>query len=233
MIEAPSNPVARAGRAGRQIDWEAIEREYRAGQLSVREIARRLGVTEAAIRSRAKREDWPRDLSQQVRERVRSELVRSDVRSDVRSESAREAVRTAAARGVEVVRQHRTRAANAQRVVAGLLAELDATAACLPEIEAEIDSTSTGLAKINAKQAISVGNRAKAAQALAQAMSTLTNIERVAFSLDADPERDSRQGIVAVAVAGASLDALSPAQLDAVETAHAALRAVGVAGESK
>ena len=32
------------------VDSEAIEREYRAGQLSLREIAKRNGVTDTAIR---------------------------------------------------------------------------------------------------------------------------------------------------------------------------------------
>ena len=35
------------------LDWEAIEREFRAGQLSLREIGRRFGLTEGAIRKRA------------------------------------------------------------------------------------------------------------------------------------------------------------------------------------
>lgn len=34
-------------------DWEAIESLYRAGKLSIREIARQHGLTEAAIRKRA------------------------------------------------------------------------------------------------------------------------------------------------------------------------------------
>jgi DNA-binding Lrp family transcriptional regulator len=37
------------------VDWEAIEREYRAGQLSVREIARQQGLSHTAINKRAKR----------------------------------------------------------------------------------------------------------------------------------------------------------------------------------
>lgn len=86
-------------------DWEAIEREYRAGQISVREIARQHGVSDGAIRKRAKERGWPRDLSEQVRQAVRSELVRTEVRTS----NAREAVELAAARGVEVVLSHRRR----------------------------------------------------------------------------------------------------------------------------
>ena len=38
------------------IDWEKIEREYRAGQLSVVEIGRQHGISHTAINKRAKRD---------------------------------------------------------------------------------------------------------------------------------------------------------------------------------
>lgn len=87
----------------KQVDWEAVEREYRAGQLSVREIARQYDVTEGAVRKKAKAGDWTRNLDEQVRQKVRDDLVRKEVRTA----DPREAIDVAAARGVEVVRQHR------------------------------------------------------------------------------------------------------------------------------
>lgn len=42
------------------IDWERIEGDYRAGILSLREIAEAGGCTEGAIRKRAKRDGWDR-----------------------------------------------------------------------------------------------------------------------------------------------------------------------------
>ena len=50
------------------VNWESIEREYRAGQVSVRGIARTSAVTEGAIRKRAKAEGWTRALAERVRE---------------------------------------------------------------------------------------------------------------------------------------------------------------------
>ncbi|HIE2547659.1 TPA: hypothetical protein ACXLF2_004815, partial [Klebsiella pneumoniae] len=41
-------------------DWEAIESAYRAGVLSLRDIGDKYGVTEGAIRKRAKKFDWVR-----------------------------------------------------------------------------------------------------------------------------------------------------------------------------
>lgn len=48
-------------------DWEAIESAYRAGVLSLRDIGDKYGVTEGAIRKRAKKFDWVRNSGTQVR----------------------------------------------------------------------------------------------------------------------------------------------------------------------
>lgn len=66
----------------KQTDWEAIERAYRAGSLSIRTIAERQGVSDTAIRKKAKVQGWARDLSDQVRKEVRSKLVRGEVRTN-------------------------------------------------------------------------------------------------------------------------------------------------------
>ncbi|AHM74346.1 terminase small subunit [Yersinia hibernica] len=41
-------------------DWEAIKREYCAGQLSIRALAERYGVSDTAVRKRAKADEWPK-----------------------------------------------------------------------------------------------------------------------------------------------------------------------------
>lgn len=48
-------------------DWEAIESAYRAGVLSLRDIGDKYGVTEGAIRKRAKKFEWVRKAGTQVR----------------------------------------------------------------------------------------------------------------------------------------------------------------------
>ncbi|MFG1417188.1 hypothetical protein V5F38_05160 [Xanthobacter sp. V0B-10] len=92
-------------------DWDAIEREFRAGQLSNREIAARFGVTEGAIRKKAKAAGWERDLADKVRNEVRAKLVRIDgTQSGTQQERAkadREIVEMVALRGVEVQLSHR------------------------------------------------------------------------------------------------------------------------------
>lgn len=53
------------------IDWEAAERDFRAGQLSNRMIAEKHGVSETAIRKRAKRDGWERERAARQQEPVR------------------------------------------------------------------------------------------------------------------------------------------------------------------
>ncbi|PAV01290.1 hypothetical protein CBG25_17520, partial [Arsenophonus sp. ENCA] len=61
-------------------DWEAIESAYRAGSLSIRAIGDKYGVTEGAIRKRAKQNGWLRNLTEKVKEVTRTKLVRNEVR---------------------------------------------------------------------------------------------------------------------------------------------------------
>ena len=61
-------------------DWVLIEKLYRAGIASLREIAQEGGVTEGVVRKRAKRDDWSRDLAAKIQQKaedlVRNEAVR-------------------------------------------------------------------------------------------------------------------------------------------------------------
>lgn len=66
-------------------DWERIEIEYRAGVQSIRQIAQAFGVSDGAIRKRAKTQEWTRDLNGKIKAKaeaiVRTEVVRTEVRN--------------------------------------------------------------------------------------------------------------------------------------------------------
>lgn len=61
----------------KQPDWEAIERAYRAGSLSVRSIGDAQGVNHATILKRAKKEGWSRDLTDQVRTATKQKVTKA------------------------------------------------------------------------------------------------------------------------------------------------------------
>ncbi|EPV0643484.1 TPA: hypothetical protein ACJI7E_002336 [Klebsiella pneumoniae] len=66
-------------------DWEAIESAYRAGALSLRDIGDKYGVTEGAIRKRAKKFGWVRKAGTQVR---KNGTQKSKVRTSEKPASA-------------------------------------------------------------------------------------------------------------------------------------------------
>lgn len=168
----------------RTIDWEAIEREYRAGQLSIREIARQHSLSDNSIRKRAKDQEWERDLTQQVREKVRGDLVRGEVRTI----DAKEAVKAAAARGVEVVRSHRADIQAGRNIVGSLMQELIDEADHIHDIEQAIDedtkSDRDGKRKAAMLKAVSLPTRAGVMRDLSVALKNLIPLERQAFNLD-------------------------------------------------
>jgi hypothetical protein len=92
------------------VDWEKIEAEFRAGQLSIKEIARANGITDTAIRKRARLDGWSRALAEKVRETVKEKLVRADgSREGSRPQRAsdKEIIEAAALRGLDVIASHR------------------------------------------------------------------------------------------------------------------------------
>lgn len=184
-------------------DWEAVEREYRAGQFSVSEIGRQHGVSHTAINKRAKKDGWSRNLAAQVREEVSARLV-SD---EVSAANARQAIDAAASRGVEVVRSHRRDIASARGVAGRLLEELDMVTAHRDEIADEIDAFveieagDSDAAKARAEKrraamhrAVGLSSRAGAMMSLSSALKNIVVLERQAFSLDApgddEPAKD-------------------------------------------
>jgi len=58
-------------------DWEAIEKLFRAGVLSIRAIGKIHELSDTAIRKKAKEEGLTRDLTAKVDAQVRSQLVRT------------------------------------------------------------------------------------------------------------------------------------------------------------
>jgi hypothetical protein len=158
-------------------DWEKIEIEYRAGQLSVREIARQNGLSEAAIRKRAKADGWQRALVDKVRAAVREKMVREDGAHDGSQATARdeEIVENAAVRGFAVVTSHRKdleQLHGLKRILANRLSQI--LDGITPEGPCLGDRESPG----------------DLLEKLSRVTSRLIPLERQAHNLDEDPLRD-------------------------------------------
>ncbi len=100
-------------------DMIAVERDYRTGILSNREIARTYGCTETAVRKWAKQHGWTRDLeariqsaiaNRAIRETARAEIEANKVRSNqVRTEVRSEPVRSGPVRTSQIPISHEPR----------------------------------------------------------------------------------------------------------------------------
>lgn len=120
-----------------KIDWDKIEVEYRSGVLSIREIARRNGCDDKAIRNKAKKNGWKRNLKDRVKERVREKVAESadkKVRKNIQK-SARSAFPSRDATEDEIideladeqfrtVKRHKRLASKQQNIVARILNEV-------------------------------------------------------------------------------------------------------------
>lgn len=62
-------------------DWALIEKDYRVGLKSLRTIAEEHGITEGAIRKRAKRDQWTRNLEERIQERAKEKVRKEAVRT--------------------------------------------------------------------------------------------------------------------------------------------------------
>ena len=191
-------------------DWERIESDYRAGLLSLREIGSKDGhVTEGAIRKRAKKLGWTRDLGARIQakaeELVRKEAVRNDGTQLATANPAAERIIVEAnAEAIANVRlAHRKDISKARRLVMSLLAELEALAGeplLIEKLEELLDQVSAAdsedVAKVIDKareslnKATSLPVRAGMMKALADSLKTLVTLERESWGLSADSTPD-------------------------------------------
>jgi hypothetical protein len=160
-------------------DWVAIEVAYRAGTLSIREIARQHGVSDTAIRKHAKAAAWTKDLSARVRIQVRESLVREGSRhcelAGIKPSDAA-IVDEAAAIGVAVVRSHRGDIAAVRKAAAGLISELGLRG---PPAEWQLSGA-------EGPMLLKINDRSRVLSDLAAIMARLIPLERQAFGLDED-----------------------------------------------
>ncbi|MDR7875810.1 hypothetical protein [Yersinia mollaretii] len=176
-------------------DWEAIESAYRAGLMSLREIASQHNISEGAIRKRAKRDDWSRDLSAKIKERAEDLVRKEEVRKQVRTETTlteRVLIEASAEVIANVRMEHRGDIRRARSITNALFDELAAESADLASLEklGELmfnpdDKGQDRLSEIYHK-VISMPERVKSVKALSDAMKNLIGLERQAYDIGDD-----------------------------------------------
>lgn len=176
-------------------DWERIEADYRAGVLSVREIAASQGISHTAIQKRAKAESWERDLGAKIKAKADRLVAKREVAKQVAAERV-ETDRLIVEANAEVIAQvrlsHRSDIARARKLCMSLLAEIEVETDNLELFEelgdllrAEDDK---GQDKRNDvyRRVISGASRIDSMKKLADALKVLVGLEREAYGIDAD-----------------------------------------------
>ncbi|WP_017346126.1 hypothetical protein [Pantoea sp. A4] len=174
-------------------DWEAIESAYRAGLLSVREIASQQGVTHTAINKRAKRDGWERDLKAKIKAKADALVSKREVSRLVSTEKAvseRQLIEASAEVIANVRMEHRGDIRRAREITNALFDELGAECADVDALrklgEMMFEPDDNGRDRLNEiyQSIISMPERVKSVKALSDALKNLIGLERQAYDID-------------------------------------------------
>jgi len=191
-----------------EVDWEAIEGDFRAGVLSLREIAAlHPGTNHVAITRRAKKEGWVRDLNAKIKARAEELVTRAAVTADVTEQqkaTERQVIEANAERIAQVRGEHRGDIQRLRTLALGLLSELEGQSAdpvLLEELgEMLRKPDEKGVDKLNDlyQKIISTPSRIDSAKKLAETLKAAIGLEREAYGLDDKKPVSSSPGEISI-----------------------------------
>lgn len=182
------------------IDWERIEVDFRAGVMSLREIADRYGITHGAINKRAKRDGWERDLNAKIKAKAAILVSKQAVSSEVSTKTLvteKEVVEANATAIANVIRGHRAGIGKLQAMCDSMTEELTAQGMSsedmrnLAEILAiqstqegeEVDEKDVNRRLASFIKLLGLDSRADTFKKLVEAKKNLVTLERLVFGL--------------------------------------------------
>jgi hypothetical protein len=207
----------------KRIDWEAIERDYRAGKLTLREMAEKHGLSNPRICQVAKDKGWVRgELKDVVRKATTALLIAEHVEGEISNakRGLSETVIAEAELNKQVILRHRQDLGQTRQVAMDMLSELAATTKNAQELEALFEKVTEDLggralesAQQQFRDFMRLHSRIGSVHKLADTLSKLQERERKAYGLD-----DGDGG-------GSDLSDLSDEELDARIDEHLSRRA--------
>lgn len=210
-IGQPNQGPKPAGARRPSHDWEAIERDYRSGRFTLRELSALHGPNgpdAATIKRRADKHKWEKDLAEAVRIATRAKVIEATVAAEaaaratetqqavaVAQQAVASSVSVASDIAAKVVIEHRARAKRAAEVARGILEELSAAAALDEDREliAEIlagdgaDPGKVAEARQAIQRALGIGARASTVQKLTDSLAKAQAMEERAYRLEDAP----------------------------------------------
>lgn len=188
-----------------RVDWEAVEREYRAGVRSLKDVGDEFHVSAPAIVQRAKKYGWVRDLSTKIKQaaenKVNAKLVNAEVNIE-RAINDRQIVEANAAMIADKVINQRADIQRARAVVQRLwdaiATEVDAPEEFkrMGDMMRSPDQFGTDRLNDAYLYAVSLPQQVKSVKLLADALKTLIELERKVLKIDTTPDpEDTAKGV--------------------------------------
>lgn len=187
--------------APKLVDWERVEAEYRVGIKTLREIAEPYGITEAAIRKRAKRDKWPRDLTTRIRlkaeDKVRKAECVREPSSLLSEHDEEEIIELVATKNAEIVSKQCIRVDGALVLADAMYQELRSQTEELEDYkklgEIMYSPDDKGQDELNKAymKAISLPGRIDSLKKLAESTRTMTELQRKIHKIDDDNNTDT------------------------------------------
>lgn len=166
--------------------WDAIKKEWIAGQISTTEISRHYGPTRGAILARAKKESWPLrgSLRDEVRREIATQLVDeelTEIDAKLTPDEKVDIIQSAARRGVEVIRFHKG-------IFKRVLDQVDVSLHDLEKAqEISLDLVRAKRLKDRSKMVTSLMKaRNESLDNISKILARVVPLERHAYSLDTD-----------------------------------------------
>ncbi len=191
---APANTAAKTP-GKRRADWEAIERDFRTGKFTLRELEAQHGVSYAQISRKANEYGWTKDLREVIKQATDAAVLRETVTKA--QKDVTETVLVAAEVNKQVILAHRHGLQAITQVKRKLLEHIEQAAVLLPdladvvEIVRKPDDNGIDRANDALRKAMSRSALVDDLKKLADVDEKVRKGEREAFDLDLDPDKQS------------------------------------------
>lgn len=183
----------------RKTDWDAVERDYRTGQFTSRELAEKYQVSFSLIARNAKKHGWTQDLATAIRQATNAKLIDDLVSREVHgaSQKVHNTIEAAADVNVGVILGHRIGLKRITGIKEILLDQIEQAAENMADLadviemvrtpdENGIDRANDALRKVLGRSAL-VDDLKK----LADVDEKVRKGEREAFNIDSTPPPES------------------------------------------
>lgn len=209
-----TKPASRKKDAGaavarkRRTDWDAVERDYRTGRFTLRELETKYEVNNSTISRRADKHGWTQDLSTAIKQATNAKLIQSIVAAECSTaqQNAADTVLAAAEVNKQVILGHRKGLQELTSVKRTLLDQIQQAAALLPDLAEVIEMVrnpdDNGIDRANdaLRKAMSRSALVDDLKKLADVDEKVRKGEREAFGLD-DVGQPENEGLAAMATA--------------------------------